>query len=107
MKRTPIALRRVTVQEPAANGVGHDGSVDGSQEDVTCLARFRTNNDQVADIDENGLVASSKSGDTHVVAFYDNGVVPVPVMQPVSTKKYPKVPTPTKVDELIVRESIR
>ncbi|MEK6238032.1 MAG: Ig-like domain-containing protein, partial [Planctomycetales bacterium] len=60
---------------------------DGSREDVTCLSRFRTNNDQVATISEDGLVTATKSGDTHVVAFYDNGIVPIPVMQPISTKK--------------------
>lgn len=78
---------------------------DGSREDVTPLCRFKTNDDQVAKVTENGLVTSNKPGDTHVVVFYDYAVVPVPVMRPVSAlvgKKYPKVATPTKVDELVV-----
>ncbi len=78
---------------------------DGAREDVTPLCRFQSNNDQIATIDEHGLVTAAGPGDTHVVAFYDNGVVPVPVLFPVSDKvgpNYPDVPTPTTVDELVV-----
>ena len=78
---------------------------DGSREDVTPLCRFQSNDDQVATIDETGLVTSTGPGDTHVVAFYDNGVVPVPVLRPVSQRlgdRYPAVPTPTRIDELVV-----
>jgi len=44
-------------------------------------------------------------GDTHIVAFYDNGVQPIPVILPLSDRngaRYPKVMTRTKVDQLIV-----
>ena len=78
---------------------------DGSREDVTPLCRFQSNNDQIATIDEHGLVTAAGPGDTHVVAFYDNGVVPVPILFPVSDKvgpAYPDVPTPTPIDELVV-----
>jgi hypothetical protein len=78
---------------------------DGTREDVTPLCRFQSNDDQVATIDETGLVTSAGPGDTHVVAFYDNGVVPVPVLHPVSDRlgsRYPAVPTPTPIDELVV-----
>lgn len=78
---------------------------DGTREDVTPLCRFQSNDDQVATIDETGLVTAAGSGDTHVVAFYDNGVVPVPVLFPVSKlagTAYPAVPTPTRIDELVV-----
>lgn len=80
---------------------------DGTREDVTPLCRFQSNNDQVARITEAGLVTATGPGDTHVVAFYDNGVVPVPVLHPVSDKfgpKYPQIETPTKVDELVVQK---
>jgi len=80
---------------------------DGTVEDVTPLCRFRTNDESIAEIDVNGLVKSLGKGDTAVVAFYDNGVVPTQVMLPVSDKvgkKYPKVPTPTKIDELVVEK---
>ncbi len=79
----------------------------GAREDVTPLCRFRSNNDTVVTIDDTGLATSTGPGDSHVVAFYDNGVVPVPVMLPVSDKfgpKYPAVPTPTKIDELVVQK---
>ncbi|WP_435010178.1 DUF1549 and DUF1553 domain-containing protein [Tundrisphaera lichenicola] len=78
---------------------------DGSSEDVTCLARFRTNDESIAEISEEGVITSVGPGDTHVVAFYDNGVAPVPVLRAVSDlagESYPSVPTPTEVDELVV-----
>jgi len=78
---------------------------DGVREDVTPLCRFQTNDDQVATIDAAGRVTAAGPGDTHVVAFYDNGVVPVPVLFPVSDRvgpNYPPVPTPTRIDELVV-----
>ncbi|MFM7057244.1 MAG: DUF1549 domain-containing protein [Planctomycetota bacterium] len=80
---------------------------DGSREDVTALCRFQTNDDQVADITQEGLVTAASPGDTHVVAFYDSAVVPVPVIRPVSPQygdQYPNVPAPTKVDELVIRK---
>ena len=79
--------------------------MDGASEDVTCLSRFRSNDDAVATIDEAGLVRSMGKGDTHVVVFYDNGIQPVSVLQPMSNRvgpDYPAVPTPTKVDELVI-----
>lgn len=77
---------------------------DGSSEDVTPICRFRTNDEAIAKVDESGKITATGPGDTHVVAFYDNGVLPVPVMMPVSDKvnNYPVVATPTKIDELVV-----
>lgn len=80
---------------------------DGAQEDVTPLCRFRTNDESVSEISADGLVTSIGVGDTHIVAFYDNGVAPVQTLLPVSDQlgpKYPAVPTPTKVDELVVQK---
>ncbi|MGE0756399.1 MAG: DUF1549 and DUF1553 domain-containing protein [Pirellulaceae bacterium] len=78
---------------------------DGGREDVTCLARFQTNNEAIVNIDAQGHVTSVGRGDTHVVAFYDNGVTAVPVLMPVTDlvgDKYPPVETPTRIDELVV-----
>lgn len=78
---------------------------DGAMEDVTSLCRFQTNDESVATVDEAGKITSRGKGDTHVVAFYDNGVAPVPVLLPVSDlsgSRYPKVPAPTRLDELVV-----
>ena len=78
---------------------------DGTAEDVTCLCRFQSNDDAVAAIDPDGRVRAAGRGDTHVVAFYDNGVAAVPVLFPVTDQtgpRYPDVPTPTRIDELVV-----
>lgn len=80
---------------------------DGTREDVTPLCRFRTNDDQIATIDENGLVGAREPGDTHVVVFYDKAVVPVPVIRPVGPEwgeNYPQVPTPTAIDAHVVEK---
>lgn len=78
---------------------------DGSSEVVTPLCRFRTNDESIAEVDEDGKITALGPGDTHIVAFYENGVMPVQVLLPVSDmvgKKYPQVVTRTKVDELVV-----
>ncbi|MES2788722.1 MAG: DUF1549 and DUF1553 domain-containing protein [Planctomycetota bacterium] len=80
---------------------------DGQQEDVTPLCRFRTNDESVSEVSLDGVVKSLGSGDTHIVAFYDNGVAPVQTLLPVSNQigpNYPSTPTPTKVDELVVQK---
>ncbi len=83
---------------------------DGTQEDVTCLTRFVSNDDGVAQVDGDGKVTATGPGDTYVVAFYDNGITSIEVVQPVSKlvgKQFPKVPTPTKIDELVVAKLAR
>lgn len=78
---------------------------DGTSEDVTSICRFRSNDESICKIDENGLVTSIGRGDTHVVAFYDNGVVTLPVLMPITEQfgdKYPTVAAPTKIDQLVV-----
>ena len=78
--------------------------VDGTVEDVTEFTRFRTNDESVVLAHEGGRLEIKGKGDSHVVAFYDNGVVPVPVMLPVSQQvgsKYPKVKATTPIDKAI------
>ena len=80
---------------------------DGTREDVTPLGRYTSNDDQVADVDDNGMVSSAEPGDTHVVVAYDKAVVAIPVIRPVSNQtgdNYPDVPTPTPIDELVVEK---
>lgn len=80
---------------------------DGTREEVTPLCRFRSNDSQLANIDDNGLVTGGDPGATHVVVFYDKAVVPIPVLRPVSDQvgdRFPEVPTPTQVDELVVAQ---
>ena len=76
---------------------------DGTVEDVTELTRFRTNDESIAIVSDTGLVSAKGRGDTHIVAFYDNGVHPVPVIFPMSDKPVAKNAKPrTMVDELIL-----
>ncbi len=80
---------------------------DGTTEDVTQVTRFKTNDETVAAVSDEGLVSCAGKGDNHIVAFYDNGVLPVPVMLPVSDSigpGFPPVATATKVDELVVNK---
>jgi hypothetical protein len=80
---------------------------DGTAEDVTCLARFSTNDDGVAEVTPDGLVRSTGGGLTFIIASYDRDVVPVQVLRPVSEmvgEKFPDVPTPTRIDELIAEQ---
>ncbi len=80
---------------------------DGQREDVTPLCRFRTNDDSVAVVDEDGRVTSAGPGDSHVVAFYDNEVVAVPVLRPrrdaAASLAQPTPPTiPASVDGFVL-----
>ncbi len=80
---------------------------DGTVEDVTQLTRFRTNDESVAVVSDTGRIESKEKGDTHIVAFYDNGVQPIPVMLPASEftgAKFPKVPARTTVDKLVLNK---
>jgi hypothetical protein len=80
---------------------------DGVVEDVTPLCRYTTNDEQLASVSEQGLVTSGDAGDTHIVVTYDNAVVPIPVIRPVSPlsgDSYPEVPTPTEIDRLVVQK---
>lgn len=58
---------------------------DGTREDVTCLCRFQSNDPATVKIDREGKATAVGSGDTHVVAFYDNGVAAIPVLMPYRT----------------------
>ena len=78
---------------------------DGSMEDITELTRFRSNDESIATVSKEGTVKSTGKGDTHIIAFYDNGVQPVPVIRPLSElagNNYPIVNSSTKIDEIII-----
>lgn len=80
---------------------------DGTREDVTCLSRFSSNNEDVAEVSATGLVTAKGRGDTHIIVTYDNAVDSTPVLMPVTDRvgeKYPAVETPTSIDELIVKQ---
>ena len=53
------------------------------------------------------MITAGERGDTHVVISYDNAVVPVLVLQPMSSKfddAYPPTPTPTTIDRLVIEK---
>ena len=82
---------------------------DGTKEDVTSITRFRSNDDTIVHIDEQGHAEGVGFGDTHLIAFYDNGVAAIPVVvrnpkQP--TAAWPTDPEPSSVDRL-VNEKLR
>jgi len=78
---------------------------DGTREDVTCLTRFQTNDETVAEVTPEGLVKALGKGDTYIISFYDNGISSTQVLRPVTNRTgddYPEVPTPTDIDRLVV-----
>lgn len=74
---------------------------NGIVEDVTELCRFSSNDDAIAAIDEHGHVSSGARGDTHVVVYYDNAVVPVPVLRPVGQKPRKQQRKSKPIDQLV------
>jgi hypothetical protein len=83
---------------------------DGAQEDVTCLCRFVSNDEAIVEVTAAGKMTSGEQGDTHVVVFYDNAVIPVPVIRPVSDQvgpKYPQVATSTPIDAAIQEKLVK
>ncbi|MEM1069790.1 MAG: DUF1549 and DUF1553 domain-containing protein [Planctomycetota bacterium] len=74
---------------------------DGTSEDVTALCRFSTNDEAIASIDENGRVGSGARGDTHVVVYYDNAVVPIPVIRPVGPSLESQIASQHAIDQLV------
>lgn len=80
---------------------------DGTSEDVTPICRYQSNDDSLAKADGSGLVTCLGKGDTQVVAFYDNGITPVPVFLPLSNlagDNYPRTPTANRIDELVLKK---
>lgn len=81
--------------------------VDGLVQDVTELTRFKTNDETIATVSDGGLVSSTGKGDSHIIASYDNGVTPIPVMLAVSQfagSRFPHMTPRTKVDELVLNK---
>ncbi|QEG01592.1 hypothetical protein Mal15_56690 [Stieleria maiorica] len=77
---------------------------DGTKEDVTGITRFRSNDDATVRIDAEGRAEAVGFGDTHLVAFYDNGVASIPVVvrnpkQP--TAPWPIDPEPSPIDQRV------
>ena len=79
---------------------------DGSSEIVTELCRFSSNDDAVAQIDETGQMQSGDQGDTHVVVYYDNAVVPVPVVRPMGSPLGASAAEPRHAVDRLVKQKL-
>src|SRR5262249_43982564 len=74
---------------------------DGAVQDVTRVARFSPNDDEVATVDDAGLLTSGKSGETAIMVRYLGrvGVTRVTVLPPWKIAAYPRVPANNVLDE--------
>ncbi|MEQ8853060.1 DUF1549 domain-containing protein [Gimesia sp.] len=80
---------------------------DGTREDVTCLTRFESKDDSVAEVTPEGVIQAKAPGDTYVISYYDNGIFSTQVLQPVreyQPGEYPEVTTPTVVDRHVLNK---
>jgi hypothetical protein len=81
---------------------------DGAVEDVTEITRFRTNDESVATVDEDtGRVTAEGRGDTHIIAFYDNGIASVAAMLPMSDQTKPAIAAPTTMVDALIAAKLR
>jgi hypothetical protein len=74
---------------------------DGSEETITPLCEFRTNNDAIADVSPVGEVKALRAGDTAIVVAYRGHVTPVRALVPAATPEgfqYPDLPTVNFID---------
>jgi hypothetical protein len=74
---------------------------DGTEEDITPLCDYRTNDDAVAEVSSLGRIKALRAGDTAIVVSYRGTVVPVRVMVPMTLPKgfvYPKTPAVSYID---------
>jgi hypothetical protein len=76
---------------------------DGTQRDVTLLARYHSNNASVSAVDGNGNVTAAKPGDTHVFARYSRFTIgaEVIVLPPADTFAWTHPPVGNYIDELV------
>ncbi len=77
---------------------------DGLIENVTCLTRFSSTDESVVVVDAKGSARASGTGDAHVIASYDSGVVDIPTMLPIQQfvgEEYPQILAKTQVDRLV------
>jgi hypothetical protein len=103
-----VAALRVTPPEYDFAKAGQKGQLrvtarfaDGSEDDVTPLCDFRTNDDAVAEVNPFGAVKSVRSGDTAVIVSYRGNVVPVRMLVPGELPAgvtYPDVPEVNFID---------
>ncbi|MCA9176774.1 MAG: DUF1549 domain-containing protein, partial [Planctomycetales bacterium] len=77
---------------------------DGRREDVTDLTRFQSNDPAVSTVEPGGLARCVSAGETHIIAFYDNGVTPVQTLLPISDQRVSATGARTEVDRLVLEK---
>jgi len=78
---------------------------DGTDRDVTSLAAFMTNNDNVAPVDKNGLATAAARGEAFIMARFDSSTVGSQLLTLPKDLKYaaPKI-TGNYIDQLVGRK---
>ncbi|MBB3204346.1 hypothetical protein FHS27_000110 [Rhodopirellula rubra] len=100
-----LSKQRFLFEEKGAKDRLRVGAVanDGSKRLVTSLARFHSNNESVATIDDNGNVTAVGPGDTYVFARYSRFTIgaEVIVLPPAEGFQWPDPPATNYIDELV------
>jgi hypothetical protein len=107
-----VVSLRITPAEYAFTKAGTKGQLrvkakfaDGSEEDVTPLCDFRTNDDAIAEVSSFGTVQAIRAGDTAIIVSYRGNVLPVRVMVPGELPEgtaYPNVPAVNFIDKAVL-----
>ncbi len=76
---------------------------DGSNEDVTALATFSSNDDGIATIDSDGAVQVGRTGDTAVIAQYAGSVSSTQILVPAVDigRPFPPFPHHNRIDDFV------
>jgi hypothetical protein len=110
-QRTPGSgqVRAVSVKpaEYAFKKAGETGQLrveaqfaNGDKEDITSLCDFRSNDDAVAEVSNQGTLKARRPGDTAIVVSFRGSVVPVRVLVPASTPPGFVHPKPVVVNDI-------
>src|SRR5947209_9529421 len=94
-------IKRININPPeyAFKKAGEKGALrvvatfaDDSQEDITLLSDFRTNNEAVATVSPGGEVRARRAGDTAIIVAYRGDVLPVRDVVPMAAPPGLSVP---------------
>jgi hypothetical protein len=103
-------IKRINIEPPefAFRKAGEKGTLrvvatfaDDSQEDITLLSEFRTNNETVATVSPLGEVSARQAGDTAIIVAYRGNILPVRVMVPMTPPpgfQYARTPEVNYID---------
>ncbi len=106
--RGTVKAITITPKEYAFQKAGDVGQLlvkarfaDGSEEDITPLCDFRTNDENVATVTPLGSITTVQPGDTAIVVAYRGNILPIRVMVPMTPPPgfvYPTTPAVNYID---------